>query len=98
MHTSLCSQHKNVYVRTYVPICGCEVEVGYEEADGHALAFDRRAIHQLVLGDVLRFVVCMGCEVHRFSANHRELHELNLDPYEEEINLAQYHILVVCVV
>lgn len=77
----------------YAPVCGGQVQIGEEQADRHALAFDGCAIHQLVLDDILGLVVCVSSGACRFSTNHRELHELYLDSHEEEINLAQYDIL-----
>lgn len=41
----------------HAAVGGREVQRGQEQADGHALALDRRAVHQLVLDQVLALVV-----------------------------------------
>ena len=73
----------------------CADEVREEEADGDALAAHGRAVHDLELGDRLRVVVHLRARARGLAADDRELHVLDLDADEQEVDLADDDVVQV---
>ena len=73
----------------------CADEVREEEADGDALAAHGRAVHDLELGDCLRVVVHLRARARGLAADDRELHVLDLDADEQEVDLADDDVVQV---
>ena len=63
--------------------------------DGNALPSDWGPIHDLVLGNCLVLVEGVRPASCRLSLYDRNLHVLDLDPDQEEIDLADNHVLQV---
>ena len=55
----------------------------------------RRAVHDLELGDRLALVILVGWGARCLAADDGELHVLDLDAHEEEVDLADYHVFKV---
>lgn len=69
--------------------------VGEKRKRSRGLTFDWRSIHQFELHEVLRLVVCAGSHACCLPSNDRQLHVLDLDSDQEEVNFAQNHVLQV---
>ena len=61
--------------------------------DWRGLTSHRRAIHNLEFRDSLAFVILVRWCTGSFTPNNRQFHMLNLDPYQEEVDLSNYHVL-----
>ena len=69
-------------------------EDGGIEGGGRRTSY-RRAIHNLKLGDRLALVVLVGRGARRLAADDGELHVLDLDAHQQEVDLADDDVLQV---
>lgn len=63
--------------------------------DGNCFAFDRGAVHDFILADDFRFVSWIRTHSGSFASSEFDLHVLELDADEEEIDAADDHVFEV---
>merc|ERR1719330_1389208 len=77
----------------YIRIRGCEIEACQVEPHGDALVLHRRSIHDLELRErLILHLLRAGRWACRLSADDLQLHVLDLDAHEHEVDLADDHV------
>lgn len=79
----------------YVWVCGREVRTREVEPNGNALSLDRRSVHNLELIEVLGLGNCSLTGAHDLFSYYTELHVLDFDSHQVEVDLAENAVLEV---
>ncbi len=79
-------------------VCPCGQ---HQSPDGYGLSSDRSAIHDLILGQGLILIPCMRSRSNGLAPPDLYLHVFQLDPHQQEVDLANncvLHVVLVLVV